>query len=99
MAEPAFVGNLNVVYTELSEADQAATIEIATNPLKTMDNSAKAVYHKDVAQLVKGEMDAAKGGTWNVIVGTSFGSFVSHETKTMSHFFIGNVGFLIWRYG
>lgn len=93
------LGNLNVVYTEMSEADQASTVEIATNALLTQDKSDKTVYHKDVAQLVKQELDSSKGGTWNVIVGISFGSFVSHETKTMSHFYIGNVGFLIWRHG
>ena len=98
-ASTSIAGNLNVVYTEMTEAEQSATIEIATNALKTLDKSDKAVYHKDVAQLVKTELDSARGGTWNVIVGTSYGSFVSHETKTMTHFFIGSVAFLIWRHG
>lgn len=83
----------------MSEADQASTIEIATNALLTQDKSDKTVHHKDVAQIVKQELDNTKGGCWNVIVGISFGSFVSHEIKTMTHFYIGNVGFLIWRYG
>jgi dynein light chain LC8-type len=95
----AFVGNLNVVYTEMNEADQSSTLEIATNALKTMDKTEKINYYKDVAQSVKAEMDSTKGGTWNVIVGTSFGSYVTHETRTMTHFYIGSVGFLIWRYG
>jgi len=94
-----FTGNLNVVYTEMSEADQSSTIDTAMNALKTIDKSDKVVHHKDVAQIIKMELDATKRGTWNVIVGTSFGSFVTHETKTMSHFYIGNVGFLIWKYG
>lgn len=99
MTDTSSIGNLNVVYTEMNEADQNSTIQIATNALKSQDKSDKTVYHNDIAQLIKTEMDTAKGGTWNVIVGTSFGSFVSHEIKTMSHFYIGNVGFLIWRYG
>ena len=97
--QTAVIGNMNVVYTEMTDAEQSSTIEIATNALKTQDKSDKTVYHHDVAQIIKTELDTNKGGTWNVIVGTSFGSFVSHETKTMSHFYIGNVGFLIWRYG
>jgi hypothetical protein len=31
------------------------------------------------------------GGTWNVICGRSYGSFVTHETKTMTHFMIGDL--------
>ena len=39
-------------------------------------------YHKHIAQMVKTELDQQRGGTWNVIVGKSFGAFVSHESKT-----------------
>mmetsp|Transcript_21457 Transcript_21457/g.35918 ORF Transcript_21457/g.35918 Transcript_21457/m.35918 type:complete len:100 (-) Transcript_21457:1207-1506(-) len=94
---PVFEAKIN--YTEMSVADQALTIEIATNALKTQDKSEQPVYHKDIAEIIKKELDTKKGGTWNVIVGVSFGSFVSHETKTMCHFFIGNVAFMIWRHG
>ncbi|KAJ1422222.1 dynein light chain type 1 [Ochromonadaceae sp. CCMP2298] len=94
---PTFDSKIN--YTEMSVADQALTVEIATNALKTQDKSEKPVYHKDIAEIIKKQLDTAKGGTWNVIVGVSFGSFVTHETKTMCHFSIGNVAFLIWRHG
>jgi hypothetical protein len=57
-------------------------LELAINALKTQEKSESPVYHKDIAKIIKVQLDQAKGGTWNVIVGTSFGSFVSHETKT-----------------
>lgn len=65
----------------LSQADQQFAIEIATAAMKTQEKSERPVYHKDIAQQVKEQLDA-KGGCWHVIVGTSFGSFVTHETKT-----------------
>jgi dynein light chain LC8-type len=88
-----------VNYTEITEADQAFAIEIATAAMKLQEKSERPIYHKDIAQTVKEQLDTQKGGTWNVIVGTSFGSFVTHETKTISHFFVGHVAFLVWRHG
>jgi hypothetical protein len=36
-------------------------VEIATNALKTQEKSDKPVYHKDIAQIVKQQLDTAKG--------------------------------------
>lgn len=99
MATEFTVGKVQIGYTEMHENDQAAAIEIAINALRTQEKSEKTLYHKDVAQLVKQDLDSQRGGTWNVIVGQSYGSFVSHETKTISHFLVGNIAFLVWRHG
>ncbi len=88
-----------VCYTEMLEEDQKQTQDICINALKTQEKSDVTMYQKDVAAVIKKELDATKGGTWNVVVGQSFGSYVSHETKTMSQFFIGNIAFLIWKHG
>ena len=92
------LGTVSVLYSELNEAEQTSAIEIASNALQSQEKSEKAVYHKDVAQMVKQDLDQ-KGGCWHVIVGKSYGSFVTHETKTMCHFMIGPIAFLIWRHG
>jgi hypothetical protein len=38
-------------------------------------------FYYEIAELVKKEAEAKYGGTWHVIVGRSFGSFVSYEVK------------------
>mmetsp|Transcript_4421 Transcript_4421/g.5649 ORF Transcript_4421/g.5649 Transcript_4421/m.5649 type:complete len:82 (-) Transcript_4421:128-373(-) len=38
-------------------------------------------------------------GAWHVIVGKSFGSFVTHEVSSIIYFFVGSVGFLIFKHG
>ena len=73
---------LNVIYNELSEEDKSNVIELANNTLKAQEKAERPLYFKDLAQRVKLELDGLKGGKWNVIVGKSFGSYVSHETKT-----------------
>ena len=99
MAQDQVLGKVQVVYTEMNEADQNSVFDIASNALKSQEKSDRTIYHKDIAQMVKQDLDNQKGGTWNVVVGRSYGSFVTHETKTMSHFLIGNTAFLIWRHG
>lgn len=99
MSEGLILGAVVVGYSEMNEADQAATIDMAAAALKAQEKSDKALHHKDVAQMIKQDLDSHRGGTWNVIVGRSFGSFVSHETKQIISFNIGNIAFLIWKHG
>jgi len=99
MSEGFVLGAVSVGYSEMNEADQAATIDLASSALKAQEKSDKAFHHKDVAQMLKQDLDSQRGGTWNVIVGLSYGSFVSHETKQLISFKIGNIAFLIWKHG
>jgi hypothetical protein len=55
------VGKVHIGYTEMNEADQSIAIEIAINALKSQEKSEKTLYHKDVAQLVKHDLDTQKG--------------------------------------
>jgi dynein light chain LC8-type len=88
-----------VCYSEMGEEDQKSTQDICIEALRAQEKSDVTMYQKDVAAMIKKELDSSRGGTWNVVVGQSFGSYVSHETKTMSQFFIGNIAFLIWKHG
>jgi dynein light chain LC8-type len=38
-------------------------------------------------------------GAWHVVVGTSFGSYVTHEVSSIIYFFVGAVGFLVFKHG
>lgn len=52
---------------------------------------------KAVAQWIKRELDQKYGHLWHVVVGRQFGSFIAHDDRSMVYFFIGDVGFLMWR--
>jgi len=43
--------------------------------------------------------DEKFGGTWHVIVGLHFGAFVSYESSCMIHFYINQLGFMIYKFG
>lgn len=53
----------------------------------------------EVAAAVRKDAAAKAPGTWHVVVGSSFGSFVTHETGTMAYFFVGSTAFLIFKHG
>jgi len=55
-------------------------------------------YFKDAAVYIKENLDKKHGGSWNVIVGKSFGSYFSYESKCAIFFWINHIGFLIWKF-
>jgi len=73
---------------------QEFAIATATTAMK-----GEKAHMKDLAEVVKKEFDAKYPGAWHVIVGKHFGSFVTHETKNIVYFFVGAVGFLVFKHG
>ena len=54
---------------------------------------------KDIAKHIKCQLDSTKGGIWHVIVGKTFGSYVTHDRNFFIHFCIGDLSFLVFRIG
>ncbi|KAL4399233.1 Dynein light chain [Malassezia pachydermatis] len=70
---------------------QQALIEVAA------DAMIRFAVEKDMAAHIKRTADERYGPTWHVIVGRSFGSFVTHESKHFLYFYLGPMAFLLWR--
>ncbi|KDP38950.1 hypothetical protein JCGZ_00707 [Jatropha curcas] len=79
-----------------------------TDMLKTMqqdalDLAAKALDFFDVTEateiacFIKKEFDRTYGPGWQCIVGTDFGSFVTHRSGNFIHFQIGSLAILLFR--
>nr|CDS16710.1 dynein light chain [Echinococcus granulosus] len=54
---------------------------------------------KDIAIYIKTEFDKMYKPTWHCIVGSSYGSYVSHESKHFINFCLGEVGILLFKSG
>ncbi|KAI9297204.1 dynein light chain 1 [Neoconidiobolus thromboides FSU 785] len=52
---------------------------------------------RDVATYIKRHFDQKYGPHWHCIVGRSFGSSVTHETKCFIYFYIGLTAILLYR--
>ncbi|TIA83271.1 hypothetical protein E3P98_00883 [Wallemia ichthyophaga] len=57
----------------MSQELQQSAIDITSNALE------KYNIEKDIASFIKKEFDRVHGATWHVVVGKSFGSFVTHD--------------------
>lgn len=72
-------------------------IKYAFNCAKTaMD---KYVIEKDIAAYIKLDFDKHFYPNWHCIVGKQFGSYVSHESKHYIYFYIGELSFLLYKFG
>ncbi|TIA89912.1 hypothetical protein E3P99_01810 [Wallemia hederae] len=80
----------------MSQELQQSAIDITSNALD------KYTIEKDIASFIKREFDRIHGATWHVVVGKSFGSFVTHvaETNHFIYFYMGtSMAFLIFKSG
>jgi len=57
----------------------------------------KYSVENDVADFIKAALEDKYPRTWQVIVGTNFGSMVTHESKFFMYFYIGQLAFLVWK--
>lgn len=55
--------------------------------------------HKDVATALKRKLDETLGGTWHVVVGSSFGGNVTNDEGSLVNFVVDGVYFLVLRSG
>ncbi|XAR56594.1 Dynein ATPase [Bertholletia excelsa] len=51
----------------------------------------------EIARFIKKEFDSAYGSGWQCIVGTDFGSFVTHCHGCFIHFSVGSLAILLFR--
>ncbi|KAF0719044.1 hypothetical protein AaE_010518 [Aphanomyces astaci] len=92
------VGALRIFHRDSSKELEEFIVNSATNALKAYYKGDKN-HFTEVAHQIKKDLEETNDGSWHVIVGKSFGSFVTHEVKKMVYFFLGQVGFLIFRHG
>ncbi|CAK9440362.1 uncharacterized protein LODBEIA_P44620 [Lodderomyces beijingensis] len=79
--------------SDLSEEIQGKIFELTDQAIQNYK------VEKDVAAYLKKELDQIYGPTWHVIVGKSFGSYVTHEQGYFIYFYIGELAFLIFKSG
>ena len=54
---------------------------------------------KDIAKHIAKTFGELHGGAWHCIVGTCFGSFVTHESGGFTYFCLGQMNILLFKNG
>ncbi|KJE90484.1 cytoplasmic dynein light chain [Capsaspora owczarzaki ATCC 30864] len=78
---------------DMFEDMQSDAIEVAKTAMESFQ------VEKDIAAHIKKAFDQKHNPTWHCIVGRSFGSFVTHETKHFIYFYLNNTAVLLFRSG
>jgi dynein light chain LC8-type len=89
------VGRLEIIHCDANSDVKEFALNVANQVFIVLDShvaescQAAICYYKgekkhmmDVAMMVKEEVSGNFEGAWHVIVGKSFGSYVTHEAKT-----------------
>ncbi|XP_020812658.1 dynein light chain 1, cytoplasmic-like [Drosophila serrata] len=79
--------------TDMSEEMQKSAIDCATQALNEY-----SIEH-DIAKYIKTEFDIKFEPKWHCIVGSKFGSYVSHEPNHFIYFYLGELAILLFKKG
>lgn len=79
--------------TDMLDTTQQDALNLAAKALEIFD----VPEARDIARFIKKEFDKTYGPGWQCIVGTDFGSFVTHCYGSFIHFRIGNLAILLFR--
>lgn len=75
-----------------------ATVMAAVHAFRAHSKGEAPTQH-DIAALIRKECAAKMPGTWHVIVGASYGAYMTHEAGTLSYFTLGESIVLAYKHG
>lgn len=89
----AFTSDLTPVFKagDVSDELREYIFNISVNAVKEFN------LEREIAGAIKNQLDAKYGVTWHVIIGKSFGSYVTHEKGHFIYFYIGPIAVLAFR--
>ena len=78
---------------DMNEEMQQNAIDVANQALDRHN------IERDIAAYIKKEFDKKFSPTWHCIVGRSFGSYITHESKHFIYFYVGQLAVLLFKSG
>lgn len=88
---------VRVVAADMPHALQRRAFRCARDELAAMPHFPRRLEPKRLALALKKEFDTAYGPAWHCIVGTSFGSYVTHARGGFLYFSVDKVYILLFR--
>ena len=86
--------NLNIKKIDMSDKLRDLVIKISKEAIKNVNIDSDTKIAKYIKQ--KLDQEKVKSGNWNCIVGTEFGSYVSHFKGHFIYFDIGSISIFLF---
>lgn len=64
-----------------------------------LQSASKWDTERDIAASLKKDFDSKYGPTWHCVVGSNFGSYVTHESRHFIYFYLNKVAILLFKSG
>mmetsp|Transcript_8532 Transcript_8532/g.17074 ORF Transcript_8532/g.17074 Transcript_8532/m.17074 type:complete len:119 (-) Transcript_8532:1925-2281(-) len=71
----------------------------SAGPNWCVQSTSKWDTERDIAASLKKDFDAKYGPTWHCIVGSNFGSYVTHESRHFIYFYLNKLAILLYKSG
>ena len=78
---------------DMNEEMQKNAMDVANQALDRHN------IERDISAYIKKEFDKKYNPTWHCVVGRSFGSYVTHESKHFIYFYVGQLAILLFKSG
>lgn len=85
------MGKSVIKQSDMSEEMLAAAITVASSALEQFS------VESDAARFIKEEFDKRFSPDWQVIVGPSFGSWISYQTGHFAYFYLDSTAVLLFK--
>ncbi|WPT14446.1 Dynein light chain 2, cytoplasmic [Picochlorum sp. SENEW3] len=79
--------------SDMSDEMQKDAIDMA------IESTSKWDTERDIAASLKKDFDGKYGPTWHCIVGSNFGSYVTHESRHFIYFYLNKLAILLYKSG
>lgn len=87
-----------IEFCTMSKEQRDECVEKAKEALQSLTDSNTA-YYKKVAKMVKLALEEDKNETWNCVVGSDYGAYLSFDKAHLVYFRLNEIYFLIFRFG
>lgn len=64
-----------------------------------VQSASKWDTERDIAASLKKDFDSKYGPTWHCVVGSNFGSYVTHESRHFIYFYLNKMAILLFKSG
>ncbi|CAJ0584391.1 unnamed protein product, partial [Mesorhabditis spiculigera] len=94
-----FIGRRDAVMknADMPQEMQDDAIELAQQAIDKFRLEKNAI--QEMAAFIKAEFDKRHYPSWQVVVGSNFGSYVTHETNRFIYFYIAHIAFMLYKTG
>lgn len=87
------------VYNDLVLVPTQTTWRKEDGARRELEREVERCAMRQIAEQIRAGVCAAFGGSWHVVYGRDFGTYVTHKRQSFCHFKMDGADVVVWRHG